>query len=118
MHQGATMIPIDFKAPEYKLGDASIPALSATASRDREGRLHLSVVNLDPNRSADITATLSGGTFKTATGEVLTAPAVNALNTFDLPNNVKPTPFSGYKLAGSQLSVTIPSKSVVVLELR
>ena len=118
VHQGATMIPIDFKAPEYKLGDASIPALSATASRDREGRLHLSVVNLDPNRSADITATLSGGTFKTATGEVLTAPAVNALNTFDLPNSVKPTPFSGYKLAGSQLSVTIPSKSVVVLELR
>jgi len=43
---------------------------------------------------------------------------VNAMNTFDNPNTVKPEPFSGYKLDGSQLNLRIPSKSVVVLELR
>jgi alpha-N-arabinofuranosidase len=118
VHQGATMIPFELNAPEYKLGDASVPSLSATASRDKEGRLHLSVVNLDANRAAEVTATLSGPMLKTVTGEVLTAPAINSMNTFDGPNIVKPTPYRGYKLTGSQLNLTIPSKSVVVLELR
>src|SRR5688572_14122967 len=118
VHQGATMIPIDLSAPEYKMGDASVPSLSVSASRDSEGRLHVSIVNLDPNRPAEISATLSGGATKSVSGEVLTAPAVNSLNTFDRPNAVNPAPFSDYKLAGSQLNLTVPSKSVVVLELR
>ena len=112
------MIPIDLSTPEYKMGDASIPALSASASRDAEGRLHVSVVNLDPNRAAEITTTIWGGPIRSITGEVLTAPAINAMNTFDRPNTVKPAPFSAYKLEGSRLSLSIPSKSVVVLELK
>jgi alpha-N-arabinofuranosidase len=42
---------------------------------------------------------------------------MNAMNTFDQPNAVKPASFSGFKLQGSQLSLSIPAKSVVVLEL-
>jgi len=115
VHQGATLIPVDLTAPEYKLGDASVPSLSATASRDSEGRLHLSVVNLDPNRAAEITATTS---IRSVSGEVLTVSVMNAMNTFDHPNTVKPAPFSGHKLEGSRLSLNIPAKSVVVLELK
>lgn len=118
VHQGATMIPVDLSAPEYKLGDASLPSLSASASRDAEGRLHLSLVNLDPNRAAEIDANVWGAAIKTIAGEVLTAPAMNAMNTFDRPNDVKPAPFNGYKLEGSQLVLTIPAKSIVVLELK
>ena len=118
VHQGATLIPVDLSAPEYKLGDASVPSLSASASRDTQGRLHLSIVNLDPNQTAEISTTIWGGAIRSVTGEVLTAPAVNAMNTFDSPNAVKPAPFSGFKLDGSRLSLSIPSKSVVVLELR
>jgi alpha-N-arabinofuranosidase len=121
VHQGATLIPVDLTAPEYKLDQASVPALSASASRDKEGRLHLSIVNLDPNRSAEISATVagvSGPTIKSVTGEVLTASRMNAMNTFENPNAIKPTSFSGFKLQGSQLTLSIPAKSVVVLELR
>ena len=112
------MIPIDLGVPEYRVGDKSIPSLSASASRDSEGRLHLSVVNLDPNRAVDIAATISGGSIRSVTGEVLTAPAMNAMNTFDQPNNVKPAPFSNYKLEASQLSLRIPAKSAVVVALK
>ena len=112
------MIPVDLSAPEYKLGDVAIPALSASASRDAEGRLHLSIVNLDPNRAAEIGATVWGGVIRSVTGEVLTAPEMNAMNTFDHPNTVKPAPFGGYKLQDSQLTLSIPAKSVVVLELK
>jgi len=118
VHQGATMIPVDLSAPEYKLGDAGLPSLSASASRDAEGRLHLSLVNVDPHRAAEINANVWGAAIKTISGEVLTAPAMNAMNTFDRPNDVKPAPFSAYKLDGSQLLLTIPAKSIVVLELK
>ena len=112
------MIPVDLKAPEYKLGDASVPSLNVSASRDGEGRLHLSVVNLEATRAAEIIATVSGATIKSVSGEVLTAPVLNAMNTFDRPNTVKPAPFSGYKVQGSQLILNIPAKSVVMLELK
>lgn len=118
VHQGATMIPADLSAPEYKLGDVAIPTLSASASRDADGRLHVSLVNLDPNRAAEISTTLWGGAIKDVSGEVLTAPEMNAMNTFDRPNNVKPAAFNAYKLQGSQLTLNIPAKSVVVLELK
>jgi alpha-N-arabinofuranosidase len=42
---------------------------------------------------------------------------MNAMNTFDQPNTVKPAAFSSFKLQGSQLSLSVPAKSVVVLEL-
>src|SRR5215213_313816 len=41
VHQGATLIPVDLSAPEYKLSDTSVPSLSASASRDSEGRLQV-----------------------------------------------------------------------------
>jgi alpha-N-arabinofuranosidase len=117
-HQGATMIPIDLVAPEYKMDQATVPSVSASASRDKEGRLHLSIVNLDPNRPVDIATRVEGSTITSITGELLTAGVMNAMNTFDNPTTIKPGLFSGYKLKGSQLTLSIPAKSVVVLELR
>jgi alpha-N-arabinofuranosidase len=118
VHQGATRIPIELSAPKYTLGETAIPALSASASRDSAGRLHLSVVNLDPNRSANITASLTGAQLGSVAGEILTAPAMNAMNTFDNPHTVQPAPFSGFRMAGSQLTLDVPAKSVVALELK
>ncbi len=117
-HQGATLIPIDLSAPEYKMAQSSVPSLNASASRDKEGKLHLSIVNLDPNRPAEITTTVAGSTIRSVNGEVLTAPAMNAMNTFDKPDAIKPAPFSGYKLQDSKLTLSVPAKSVVVLELQ
>jgi alpha-N-arabinofuranosidase len=118
VHQGATRIPVELSAPKYTLGESSIPMLSASASRDSAGRMHLSIVNLDPNRPAEVTATVAGAQPGNVTGQVLTAPAMNAMNTFDSPHAVEPAPFTGVKLTGSQLTVNLPAKSVVVLELR
>lgn len=118
-HQGATLIPTDLTAPEYKAEQqASVPSLNASASRDQNGRLHLSLVNLDPNRPAEITTTVTGATIRSVSGEVLTAAAMNAMNTFESPNAIRPAQFTGYKIQGSQLMLSIPPKSVVVLELQ
>lgn len=118
VHQGATMVPLDLTASSYQLDGQSVPSISASASRDTAGNLHLSIVNLDPNRPAELSASVSGKAIRAITGEVLTAPAMNAMNTFEKPESVKPATFNGYKLQGSQLTLNLPAKSVVVLEMR
>jgi alpha-L-arabinofuranosidase len=118
MHQGATLIPVALTAPDYKIGQASVPSLHASASRDKAGKLYLSIVNLDPNRAADVSTKVMGASTKSVTGRVLTAPAMNTVNTFERPELVKPVPFSGIKVQGDVLTLSLPSKSVVVLEMQ
>jgi alpha-N-arabinofuranosidase len=118
VHQGATLIPVDLSAPEYRSGQAGIPALHASASRDSAGKLHLSIVNLDPNRTAQVSAKIAGAAGKSVSGRLLTAPALNSINTFDKPDTVKPVTFTGAQVQGDQISLTLPSKSVVVLEIQ
>jgi len=117
VHQGATVIPIELAAPEYKFGAASIPSLSATASRDSSGKLHVSIVNLDPNREAEVSTKLAGVAGKNISGRVLTAPAMNSMNTFESPQQIAPVAFTGFKMKGGNLMLSLPSKSVVVLEI-
>jgi alpha-L-arabinofuranosidase len=117
-HQDATLIPIEMTAPEYKWGQASVPSLHASASRDRAGELHLSIVNLDPNRSAQISMRIAGATAKGITGRLLTAPAINTVNTFDKPDAIKPVQFSGAKIQRDRIMLSLPSKSIVVLAIQ
>jgi alpha-N-arabinofuranosidase len=115
VHQGATLIPVDVEAPEYRLGDASVPMLDASASRDAAGRMHVSVVNLDPVRPATVVVRgLSGP----ATGRVLTADSMNAHNTFQDGDAVRPEPFGDFASHGDATSCYLPAKSVVVIEAR
>jgi alpha-N-arabinofuranosidase len=119
VHQGATLIPVELAAPEYKFGQASIPSLHASASRDQMGRLHLSIVNLDPNRPAQVSMKVTGVmAAQSITGRVLTAPAMNTINTFEKPDAVKPVLFTGLKIQDGLITLSLPSKSVVVLELQ
>lgn len=118
VHQDATLLPVELNAPEYKLGDRAIPSLHASASRDASGAIHLSIVNLDPNRGANVSTKLSGTTASSASGRVLTAPAINSHNTFDNPQAVAPADFRDFKLSGDQITMTLPARSVVVLSIR
>ena len=117
-HQGATLIPVELSTPEYRHGQAAVPALHASASRDKAGKLHLSIVNLDPNRPALVSTKIVGASAKNITGRVLTAPAMNTVNTFDKPEAVKPAPFTGIQVQGDLITLSLPSKSVVVLEIQ
>ncbi|HKG12263.1 MAG TPA: alpha-L-arabinofuranosidase C-terminal domain-containing protein, partial [Pyrinomonadaceae bacterium] len=118
VHQDATLIPVELTAPEYRSGEASVPTLQASASRDKAGAIHVSVVNLDPNRAAQVTLKINGAAHANVTGRVLTAQAMNATNTFERPEAVKPETFTGFKSEGGAITLSLPSKSVVVLELR
>jgi alpha-N-arabinofuranosidase len=65
-----------------------------------------------------LTVKLAGFTPKAVAGRVLTAPAIDAHNTFEAPDAVRPAVFSGAAVKGDTLEVTLPAKSVVVLALK
>jgi alpha-N-arabinofuranosidase len=116
--QDATSLPIKVTAPNYTFGGKSLPGVTASAAVDAAGVVHVALVNLDPNKPVTLTAELAGLAAKTVSGQVLTAPAMNTINTFDKPNEVKPVAFKGASLAKGGLTVTLPAKSVVVLDLK
>ena len=117
VHQNAIQLPIDLRCGDYSLEGQKIPTVSASASKDGEGRVHVSLANLDPNNSVDISCKPRGADLSSVSGRALTADAINAHNTFDAPERVKPEQFDGATISAGVLNIRLPSKSVVLLEV-
>ena len=69
----ALQLPADLTCEDYHLGQQQIPALSASASRDKAGKIHVTLCNLNPDVSAEIHCQLQGSRAKPISGRVLTA---------------------------------------------
>lgn len=117
VHQGATSLSTELDTPAYRFGAASVPAVSASASKDANGVVHVSLVNLDPKRAVSLGVRLQGVQAKKISGQVLTGAAMNTMNTFEAPNVIRPAPFKAFKRSGERVTVELPSKSVVTLAI-
>ena len=115
--QDATFVPVSLDAGRYTQGTISLPRVDVMAAKDASGTLWLSLTNVDPNRPADIATTLTGMTPRSASGETLTGPAIDSVNTIESPNTVVPKP-AQVKLEGNRLSLTLAPKSVTVIGVR
>jgi alpha-N-arabinofuranosidase len=115
VHQGATYLPSEMTCNAYEYNSQKIASLSASASRDKDGRVHVTVCNLDPHAPAELVCELSGMTARRITGRVLTAEKMNTHNTFEEPEAVKPRPLRGCEIDGGRVLATLPAKSVVLL---
>jgi len=116
--QGATSLPITLTSPWYHKDEVAVPAVSASAVRDAAGQVHVALVNLDPNRAMPVSVAMTGLQATQASGRIVTGPTMDAHNSFDSPDAVTPQPFANARIAGGTLSVTVPAKSVLVLDLR
>jgi alpha-N-arabinofuranosidase len=114
--QDATLVPVSFEAGTYHNGDVSVPRVDAIAARDAAGHLWLALTNVDPNESTTMVVNVPGVSARSATGEVLTAPAVDSHNTFDRPNTVRPAPYRG-SISNGRLHFELPAKSIAVIRV-
>ena len=114
--QDATFLPVSLETSEYKLGSVTIPKVHAIAARAKGGHVWLALTNVDPNQPEDIHVRLAGISPKSVTGEVLTAPRVDAVNTFTAPNTVLPKPFTAQSASG-ELELKLLPKSVTVVRV-
>lgn len=119
VHQDAMLLPMNASVKQYEHGDDAIPSISSTASRDEDGRIHITVTNLDPDQSQNVEYDLRGAEVKdVASGRILTADKVDAINTFDKPDTVTPEKFGDYTMKGQKLNLHLPPKSIVVVTLK
>jgi alpha-N-arabinofuranosidase len=117
VHQDATMLPVTVAGANYVIDNRPIPQVTATASRSQDGKVHVSAVNLHAEQPAPLVWQFHGFTPARASGRVLTGDSIQAHNTFDAPGRVQPGPLQGLEIAEGQLRVTLPARSVAVIEV-
>jgi alpha-N-arabinofuranosidase len=118
VHQDATLLPVDIDCGEYQFGGEKVPAIDVSASKDKSGKIHITLCNLDPGNPADVACKILGIETSKISGRVLTADDMTAHNTFEKPETIKPAVFSDFSLNGDMLTMKLPAKSVTVLEIK
>lgn len=118
VHHGATALPIELDAGQYVYGDRSVPAVSASATRNDADDVNITLTNVDLDRERTIEIDIPGKAEAQVSGRILTAEAMNAHNTFDEPNAVSPQAFDAVESKDGKWVVTLPPKSLVLLTLR
>lgn len=118
VHQDATYLPMDLTCEKVSVRDnREVPLVNASASKDANGKVHVTLANVDLDNNQTITIDLNNQKVNKVNGRILTAKTINDHNTFENPELVKPVTFTGAKVEKGQLKVTLPAKSVVVLEI-
>ncbi|MDR1762656.1 MAG: alpha-N-arabinofuranosidase [Dysgonamonadaceae bacterium] len=136
VHQDATLLPVNLTCGKYGVQNATPPAfeppagfpggrqqggqidvISASASKDASGKIHITLVNVDPSKAQTLETELRGATVKKITGKALTSAKLQDFNSFDNPETVGVKEFKDFKLQNGKISVNLPSKSVVLLEI-
>ena len=118
VHQNALMLPLSVTSNDYSFGEKKLTAVSASASKDKNGAVHISLVNIDAHNEQEINIDLGDLPAGTVTGRILHSGKLQDHNDFDDPEKIKPVLFTNAALNGNNLSVKIPAFSVVVLELK
>lgn len=118
VHQDATLLGLKIATNDYVFNGQKLPAVSASASKDSTGVIHISLVNIDPNKTQTVSLNLNVEKVNSVTGRVLASKKVQDYNSFDEPEKIKPADFKGFILNKKSLSVTLLPASVVVLTIK
>ena len=118
VHQDATMLPITLNCNDYTMGKEKLKAISASASMDKNGVTHISLVNIDANKEQEVNINISGANYASVTGRILTSDKLQDYNSFENPNKIKPVIFNQAILSKNSLKLKMPPFSVIVLELK
>jgi alpha-N-arabinofuranosidase len=112
--QDATSLPVSLaNNTVYAENGKGVPGISASAARGKDGKVYVALVNTNPREATDVTLNVQGQAAGTVRGQVLTADAMDAQNTFENPQAIKPAPFSA-QAADGKLTIKVPAKAVMV----
>ena len=119
VHHDAELIPTKIECENYEFGDIYLPTLNISASRNKDGYLHLTLLNLNPHKEVNIDCIIDGiGTVEFIEGQVLSGEKMDSFNDFGETEEVFIKSFNDLKVNANKLRVNLPSKSVVMLKLK
>jgi alpha-N-arabinofuranosidase len=117
VHQEALKLPVHVESENCSVGFGSIPVLSASASEDDEGKIHVSMTNIDPANERMVQLELRGISPKSVTGNVIRSEKMHDHNTFKDSDKVHIKDFADFAISRNIVSVKMPSKSIITLEI-
>ena len=118
VHQDALLLPLAVSSEDYTLGGKKLQSVSASASKDKTGAVHISLVNIDARQARELTIELKDLPAKMVTGRILRSGKIQDFNSFTDPQKIRPAAFNEARLTGNTLKLSLPPFSVVVLELK
>jgi alpha-N-arabinofuranosidase len=116
VHHDAVKLPVSVDSETVN----GIPSVSSSASMDKDGKIHISLTNIDTEREQPVKIELHGYILSPSIqvrGKIVTAEHIQDHNTFAREDNVALKEFTGISLSGQILNAVLPAKSVVTLEL-
>ena len=130
--QEATYLPVDLPTETIQVSKAYFqekegakdagyrpcPMLSASAAKTTDGSLVLAITNVSLDKAQTIDFNIEGYQAKSVKGEILTSKKVDDFNDFQHPEVVSPKPFTDAKLKKNTVTVQVPAKSIVVLNIK
>ncbi|WP_375325250.1 alpha-N-arabinofuranosidase [Flagellimonas sp. GZD32] len=116
VHQDATLLPVSFEGPTYEFENESLPAISASASKNKEGNVHVSLVNIDAHKSHTVNLSLDQFGAKKLTGTILSSKDLQDHNTFESPETIQPKELKSIKIKKGVAEIELPPFSVLVLK--
>jgi alpha-N-arabinofuranosidase len=120
VHQDATLLPLQLTSTEYQMGSGKLKSVSASASVNAEGVMHITLVNINSKDSQSVSINIQNNKtpLKAITGRILNSDRLQDHNRFENPTKVTPKNFNGAALGANGIAVTLPPFSVVMLELK
>ncbi|PXV60190.1 alpha-L-arabinofuranosidase [Dysgonomonas alginatilytica] len=118
VHQDATMLPTVVKCGTYSRLNKKLDAVSVSASKDKDGKVHISFVNIDPTNAIDIDCNIRGlKDGKLNNVNIITATNTDSHNTFENPDVVHLEDYKGAIYKNGTLTLKMPAKSLITVEL-
>lgn len=117
VHQDATYLPLNILSDTKEIRGREVPFVTASASR-KNGLTHITLTNMDLDSERNVNIDFSNTKINNVSGKILTANSINDYNTFEKPDMVKPQIFADAKVINGKLNIKLPSKSIVLLEIK
>ena len=128
VHQGATLLPTDIECADCDFHESkpkfastwgdTVPIIDVSASQDKSGKIHVSICNTQPRDSANVLCELDGFKPSSVSGRILTAAAINMLNSLEQLEAVKTVDLPEVSIKGDTVTALLPPRSVAVLEIQ
>jgi alpha-N-arabinofuranosidase len=119
VHQDAMMVPLTIlNNPEYKQDKVNMPLLNGSASIDSLGTINITLSNSDAEREHALQVELNQSDLKNISGEIITGEKITSYNDFGKSEEVFIKQFNGFKQKGNTIDIKLPSKSVVLIQIK
>lgn len=119
VHQDAHYLPLTNSSPvKSEKGLNDIPYISATASRDAAGVMHISMTNPDLEAARKVSIDAGQLKGKTVTAEILTSRNIQDYNDFDKTEKVSISKYGSFKVKSDKIEIDVPAKSIITLTIK